>query len=82
MRQAEALAGPGSAYAVFSCGHGSSDTSTDAIASRERPPLEMRAERLERGAMRGLSATFAAAIAAHAAHGIAMFEGRADGEAL
>ncbi|HET7410952.1 MAG TPA: bifunctional hydroxymethylpyrimidine kinase/phosphomethylpyrimidine kinase, partial [Paracoccaceae bacterium] len=74
MAQAEALVGLGCAHAVVSGGHGAGETSTDIIASRDRPAMEMRAERLERGAMRGLSATFASAIAAHAAHGIALFE--------
>lgn len=74
MSQAEALVELGCVHAVVSGGHGTSDTSTDVIASRGGRALEMRTERLERGEMRGLSATLASAIAAHVAHEMALFE--------
>lgn len=69
LAQAEALIALGSAHAVVSGGHGSAATSTDIIAAANGAPMEMRAERLERGPMRGLSATLAAAAAAYIAHG-------------
>lgn len=69
LAQAEALCRLGSAHAIVSGGHGAAETSTDILASADGVSFEMRAERLERGQMRGLSATFAAAIAAYLAHG-------------
>lgn len=72
--QAEALTARGCAIAVVSGGRGRGETSTDILAARGGASAEMRAERLERGAMRGLSATFAAAIAAHLAQGYGLAE--------
>ena len=72
--QGDALVALGCAHAVVSGGHGQGETSTDILVSRGIAPLEMRADRLDRGAMRGLSATLASAVAAHLAHGTGSFE--------
>lgn len=69
--QAEALTALGCTFAIVSGGQGRGETSTDIIAMPGAAPMEMRGERLARGSMRGLSATFAAAIAAHMAQEIA-----------
>ncbi|HLS19597.1 MAG TPA: bifunctional hydroxymethylpyrimidine kinase/phosphomethylpyrimidine kinase [Paracoccaceae bacterium] len=69
LAQAEALCARGAAHAIVSGGHGMAETSTDIIVSADGAMLEMRADRLERGTMRGLSAVLAAAIAAYVAHG-------------
>ncbi len=69
-RQGEALVALGCRHAVVSGGHGQGAHAVDILVSHDRPPLEMRGERLERGGMRGLSATLASAIAAHIAHGM------------
>lgn len=69
--QAEALNGLGCTFAIVSGGHGRGETSTDIIAVPGNEPMEMRAERLATSEMHGLSATLAAAIAAHMAQEIA-----------
>jgi hydroxymethylpyrimidine/phosphomethylpyrimidine kinase len=74
VEQGEALIALGCAHAVVSGGRGQGDTSTDVLVSRTIAPLEMRAGRLDRAGMRGLSATLAAAVAAHVAHGMGAFE--------
>lgn len=74
LRQGQALVGFGCRHAVVSGGHGRSAASTDILVSRGRPPMEMRAERMERGDLRGLSATLASAVAAHIAHGFEPFD--------
>lgn len=72
LRQGEALVALGAAHAVVSGGHGRAASSTDILVSRDARPVEMRAERLDREGLHGLSATFAAAIAANIARGDAV----------
>jgi hydroxymethylpyrimidine/phosphomethylpyrimidine kinase len=69
LRQGEALVGLGCAHAVVSGGHGRAESATDILVVRDAAPVEMRAERLDREGLAGLSATFAAAIAANIARG-------------
>ena len=69
LRQGEALVGLGCAHAVVSGGHGRAATSTDILVSHDAAPMQMNGERLDREGLGGLSATFAAAIAANIARG-------------
>lgn len=73
VRQGEAILDLGCPHAVVSGGHGRAASSTDILVSRIRAPLEMRGERFGRAGLRGLSATLATAIAAHLAHGLAVY---------
>lgn len=73
-RQGEALLALGCRHVIVSGGHGSGEKSIDILVTQDRPPLEMWGDRLDRGSMRGLSGTLAAAIAAHLALGLAAFE--------
>jgi hydroxymethylpyrimidine/phosphomethylpyrimidine kinase len=67
--QGEAIAALGPAHVVVSGGHGRAESATDILVSRDGGAVEMRAARLDSGGLAGLSATFAAAIAAHVARG-------------
>lgn len=69
LRQGEALVGLGCAHAVVSGGHGQAESATDILVGFGAAPVQMRAERLDRAGLQGLSATFAAAIAAGIARG-------------
>lgn len=69
LRQGEALTALGCAQAVVSGGHGRAAFSTDILAAQGAAPVEMRGERFDREGLRGLSATFSAAIAANIARG-------------
>jgi hydroxymethylpyrimidine/phosphomethylpyrimidine kinase len=69
LRQGEAIVGFGCAYAVVSGGHGRAAGASDILVARDMGAVEMRAERLHRAGLHGLSGTFAAAIAANIARG-------------
>lgn len=74
MAQGEAICDLGATSVLVSGGQGESENSTDILISRERPPLQLRTERLSRTNMRGLSSTLTAAIAAHIAHAFDVYE--------
>jgi hydroxymethylpyrimidine/phosphomethylpyrimidine kinase len=68
MEQGEAIREMGAKSVLMSGGQGQNENSTDILISGDRPPLQLRATRLARTNMRGLSSTLTAAIAAHVAH--------------
>lgn len=74
IEQGEALHAMGAELALVSGGHGQSDSSTDILISGERPPVQLRADRLDRANARGLSSTLTSAIAAHIAHDMVAYE--------
>ena len=74
LRQGQALVALGCPHAIVGGGHGRGEKSIDILARRAGPPLEMWGDRLERGAMRGLSGVLASAIAAHLAQGLAAMD--------
>lgn len=74
MEQGQAIHEMGAKMAVVTGGHGQSDSSYDILISSERPPVQLRADRLERKNTRGLSSTLSAGIAGHIAHEFEAYE--------
>lgn len=74
MEIGDALVEAGVTEALVSGGQGKAENSIDILISNNRPPVQLRAERMTRENMRGLSSTLTAAIAAHIAHEIAPYE--------
>ncbi|MEO1491857.1 MAG: bifunctional hydroxymethylpyrimidine kinase/phosphomethylpyrimidine kinase [Pseudomonadota bacterium] len=74
MEQGQAIHEMGAKMVIVTGGHGQSDSSYDIMISAERPPVQLRADRLERKNTRGLSSTLSAGIAAHIAHEFEAYE--------
>ncbi|MEM9060085.1 MAG: bifunctional hydroxymethylpyrimidine kinase/phosphomethylpyrimidine kinase [Pseudomonadota bacterium] len=74
MEIGETLVELGVQEVLVSGGQGKAENSIDILVSSIRPPVQLRAERMTRENMRGLSSTLTAAIAAHIAHEIAPYE--------
>ncbi len=72
--QGETLSAAGVPHALICGGHGSNETCTDILFSRDRPPIQLRGPRHATENVRGASATLSAAICAHIAHGIEAYE--------
>ncbi|MEM7212256.1 MAG: bifunctional hydroxymethylpyrimidine kinase/phosphomethylpyrimidine kinase [Pseudomonadota bacterium] len=70
----ETLVEAGADQALVSGGQGKAEFSIDILVSKERPPVQLRAERMERENLRGLSSTLSTAIAGHIAHDMAAYD--------
>lgn len=70
----EALVEAGVPSAIVSGGQGKAENSIDILVSNDRPPVQLRSVRMERENTRGMSGTFAAAIAGHIAHDMAVYD--------
>lgn len=70
----EALVEAGVDNALVSGGQGKAENSIDILVSKERPAVQLRSVRMERENLRGLSGTFATAIAGHIAHDMAVYD--------
>ena len=70
----EALVEMGPSQVLVSGGQGQAENSIDILVSNERPPVQLRAPRMERENLRGLSGTLSAAIAGHIAHDMAPYD--------
>jgi hydroxymethylpyrimidine/phosphomethylpyrimidine kinase len=74
MEQGQAIHEMGAKMVIVTGGHGQSESSYDILISDERPPVQLRADRLERKNIRGLSSTLSAGIAGHIAHEFEAYE--------
>ena len=70
----EKLVEAGADQVLVSGGQGKAEFSIDILVSNERPPIQLRAERMQRENLRGLSGTLSAAIAGHIAHELAAYD--------
>ena len=74
MEIGEAMVALGPSQVLVSGGQGQAENSIDILVSNERPPIQLRAPRMERENLRGLSGTLSAAIAGHIAHDMAPYD--------
>ncbi len=74
MEQGEALHKMGAKMVLVTGGHGQSESSFDILICDDRPPVQLRADRLDRKNVRGLSSTLSAGIAGHVAHDFEVYE--------